>query len=99
MYCTSCMEVYYVVRVNILMLLETSFDKIILKIKNIQRRYRLMNQYCKCCGHEMGYDYHVSDEAWMKLPAEYHNHVLCLHCFCKLYPDDLNNLEFEYYQI
>lgn len=73
--------------------LEKTFDYIILKLKNFKRKYRLMNQYCKCCGHEMGYDFNVSDEDWEKLPVEYHNHVLCIHCFCKLHPD-LENLDY-----
>lgn len=76
--------------------LEKIFDYIILKLKNFKRRYCLMNQYCKCCGHEMGYDFNVNDKDWLKLPKKYHDKILCIHCFCKLHPD-LENVKFKFF--
>lgn len=70
-----------------------TYEKILLYIKNIQRKHKLMNQYCKKCGREMGYDYNISDKNWKQLPQKYHNHILCIHCFCELHPD-LENLKY-----
>lgn len=78
--------------------LEKIFTKIILKLRCIKRKYRLCNQFCKHCGREMGYDFIVSDEDWYKLPEKYHNHVLCIHCFCKLYGGDLNKINIKYFK-
>ena len=80
-----------------IMIVESIFTKILLFIKSIQRKYKLMNQYCKCCGREMSYDFSVSDEDWEQLPLKYHNHVLCIHCFCEMHPN-LENVKIEYYR-
>ena len=67
--------------------------------KNFLKKFKLMNQYCKSCGNDMGYDYKVSDEDWEKLPLKYHNKVLCLNCFCKYYAGDLNEVDIIFFQM
>ena len=72
---------------------------IIVKYKNFKKRFVRTNQFCKCCGKDMDYDYSVDEETWEELPQKYHNHVLCIHCFCELYPKDLNKVNFKFYQL
>ena len=77
--------------------LEKVFSYILVKLRIIKKKHRVVNQFCKYCGKEMSYDYHVSDEDWRKLPSLYYNKVLCVHCFCELYPCDLSKVDFEFY--
>ena len=80
-------------------MIEKIFNKIILNVHLIQRKYKLMNQFCKKCGHTMSYDYSIPNKDWEKLPQKYHEGVLCFNCFVEEYPDNLNDLEIEWWQI
>lgn len=62
------------------------FNKLRIKYKNFTKHFILRNQFCKCCGKDMDYDYWIDNNLWKKLPKQYQNKVLCLECFCKLYP-------------
>lgn len=79
--------------------LEKIFNKIILTVHLIQRRYKLMGQFCKKCGHTMSYDYSMPSKDWKKLPVKYHESVLCFNCFVDEYSDNLNDLEIEWWKI
>lgn len=76
--------------------LESYLRKIILKLRCQRKKHNLVNQFCKKCGTEMSYDYQISAEDWEKLPAKYQDHVLCIHCFCEEYPDDLADINIKF---
>lgn len=77
--------------------IEKQFNNTIIKIRNIKKKYTITNQYCKYCGKEMHYDYHIPEENWLKIPSKYHNKVLCIHCFCELYPSELSKINLKLY--
>ena len=79
-------------------IVEHIVNKIFVKSKCFKKRFRLVDQFCKHCGRDMGYDYHIPDEMWSKLPEKYQNHVLCIHCFCKLYPEPMDEYEIPFYK-
>ena len=78
--------------------LERTFQKIILDLRENKKKYKMINQYCKYCGSEMGYDYSVSDAVWSKIYDKYGYNILCIHCFCRLYPGNLEDVEFELFK-
>lgn len=67
-------------------------DKLRVKSKCFLKKYKLVNQFCKKCGKTMNYDFSVNDTEWNKI-SQYHNHVLCLDCFLKLYPEPEVNIK------
>lgn len=82
------------------MIIRDLFYKLRVKSKCFIRNYKLMNMFCKRCGRticpdEYLYDWGVSDEDWSKIPQEYQEHVLCLNCFCELYPVDDGETELK----
>lgn len=76
--------------------LERIFHKIILHLRLHQRKHKLVNQFCKRCGHEMGYDYSIKNKDWEKIPEKYQNHVLCWNCFCDEYPSNVSEVEVKF---
>lgn len=78
--------------------LESLFMKIIVKLRCWRRETVLVNQFCKKCGSEMAYDFSVPDELWDNLPNKYQNHVLCLNCFLREYPDGIDELDIKLYK-
>lgn len=82
---------------NLIDSVELLFKKIMVMFRCGRRKYVCVNQFCKKCGSEMGYDFSVPDEVWVNLPEEYQNHVLCLHCFLSEYPDKIDDLNIKLY--
>lgn len=76
--------------------LERIFQKIILKLRYHKKQNNMVPQFCKYCGSEMGYDYSVNDNDWNKVCGKYKYNILCISCFCKLYPEDLSKVKFHF---
>lgn len=78
--------------------IESISTNILLKLRCYKRKHKLVNQFCKNCGREMGYDFSVPDTDWEKVPQKFQNHILCVHCFCGLYKGDLSKVKIKFYK-
>jgi hypothetical protein len=71
-------------------------DIIRIRLKKVFTILQLRNkQSCKYCGRDQSIIWTIKDEYWYTIPKRYHNKCLCLECFCRLYPDNIDISDFE----
>ena len=57
---------------------------ILVVIKNILKRFFLLDGYCKRCGKREVPVFKVSDDLWLNVTGAEHTETYCINCFDKM---------------